>query len=51
MVLSLLAEMVPTWEISVLFWQGLLSFFSSAIDRFDCLVDARVGFPSGSRRR
>ena len=44
MVLSLLAEIVPTWEISVLFWQGLLSFFSSAIDHFDGLVDAALDF-------
>ena len=27
---SLLAEMVPIWEISFLFWQGLLIFLSSA---------------------
>ena len=42
MVLSLLAEMVPTWEISVLFWQGLLSFFSSAITTSTALSIPRL---------
>ena len=44
MVLSLLAEIVPTWEISVLFWQGLLSFLSSLMTHFDRLVDSPLNF-------
>ena len=42
MVLSLLAEMVPTWEISVLFWQGLLSFFNSPITTSTALSIPRL---------
>ena len=39
--------MVPTWEISVLFWQGLLSFFELADHDFTAF---RAGFPSDWHR-
>ncbi len=47
MVLSLLAEIVPTWEISVLLWQGLLSFFNSPTTTSTALLMPRwisIGF-------
>ena len=51
MVLSLLAEMVPTCEISVLFLTGLAELLQLGDDGFDGLVDAALDFHRVGARR